>query len=167
MLLFRQAARAESTPYEPGAHQLGYCVHFGTQGPPAREKTHRTVSTPRGTQKTTRASQPRAVYARSSVLKSSFRRYLLVLRKLPEAPIPPGSSPRARRVPPAFVRGGDTRPVKLRLQPLRGGARVERASGKLCARWGGEAPHEARANGAYLSFRRIAPDLDPKSRWAL
>ena len=46
MLLFRQAARAESTPYEPGAHQLGYCVHFGTQGPPAREKTHRTVSTP-------------------------------------------------------------------------------------------------------------------------
>ena len=89
MLLFRQAARAESTPYEPGAHQLGYCVHFGTQGPPAREKTHRTVSTPRGTQKTTRASQPRAVYARSSVLKSSFRRYLLVLRKLPEAPIPP------------------------------------------------------------------------------
>ena len=90
MPLIQQAARAESTPNEPGADQLGYCVYFGSQGPPARAKTHRTVSTPRGTQKTTRASQPRAVYARSSVLKSSFRRYLYVLRKLPEAPIPPG-----------------------------------------------------------------------------
>ena len=67
MHLTQQAARAEGTPNEPGAQELGYCFYFGSQGPPARLKSDRTARTPRGTQQKTRASRPRTVYIAAAV----------------------------------------------------------------------------------------------------